>query len=254
MGKGLKFSLKAFKKPLLTEEEYQLLSYLQREGDVSCHLKCLKEEAKSREPNLTDSLQEQIQREFINRVAQLYYKKQLVIDNIRREDRLEIHGTSALAQLYKCLEDFGIRYQSIPDFFKDRIQRYGILSLFMLIFGSFMGTWMKDRTFIFWSFVLGLIGFIRTYLIFRTADKRNYEIVEGLVTGIDGKNPFARLRKIRISDPAGRQSELLLDKNVKVLEGKRYRFYFGINEKKLVGIRRVDAALNNGTFLGNEEI
>ena len=94
-----------------------------------------------------------------------------------------------------------------------------------------MGTWMKDKTFIFWSFLLGIIGFIRTYLIFRTADKKTYEIVEGLVTGIDGKNPFARLRKIRVSDPAGRQ-----------------------NEKKLVGIRRVDAALNNGTFLGNEEI
>ena len=145
-------------------------------------------------------------------------------------------------RLYRCLEDFGTRYQNIPDFFKDRIQRYGILSLFILLFGSFMGTWMKDKT------------FIRTYLIFRTADKKTYEIVEGLVTGIDGKNPFARLRKIRVSDPAGRQSELLLDKNVKVLEGKRYRFYFGINEKKLVGIRRVDAALNNGTFLGNEEI
>ena len=140
-------------------------------------------------------------------------------------------------RLYRCLEDFGTRYQNIPDFFKDRIQRYGILSLFILLFGSFMGTWMKDKN-----------------LIFRTADKKTYEIVEGLVTGIDGKNPFARLRKIRVSDPAGRQSELLLDKNVKVLEGKRYRFYFGINEKKLVGIRRVDAALNNGTFLGNEEI
>lgn len=74
MGKGLKFSLRAFKKPLLTEE------------------------AKSREPNLTDSLQEQIQREFISRVAQLYYKKQLVIDNIRREDCLEANGTSVLAQ------------------------------------------------------------------------------------------------------------------------------------------------------------
>ena len=98
MGKGLKFSLRAFKKPLLTEEEYQLLSYLQREGDVSCHLKCLKEEAKSREPNLADSRQEQIQREFISRVAQLYYKKQLVIDNIRREDCLEANGTSVLAQ------------------------------------------------------------------------------------------------------------------------------------------------------------
>lgn len=112
----------------------------------------------------------------------------------------------------------------------------------------------KDKTFVFWSFQLGIIGFIRTYLIFRTADKKTYEIVEGLVTGIDGKNPLARLRRIRVSDPAGRQSELLLDKNVKVLEGKRYRFYFGINEKKLIGIRRVDAALNNGTFLGNEEI
>ena len=98
MGKGLKFSLRAFKKPLLTEEEYQLLSYLQREGDVSCHLKCLKEEAKSREPHLADSLQKQIQREFISRVAQLYYKKQLVIDNIRREDCLEANGTSVLAQ------------------------------------------------------------------------------------------------------------------------------------------------------------
>ena len=95
MGKGLKFSLRAFKKPLLTEEEYQLL---QREGDVSCHLKCLKEEAKSREPHLADSLQKQIQREFISRVAQLYYKKQLVIDNIRREDCLEANGTSVLAQ------------------------------------------------------------------------------------------------------------------------------------------------------------
>ena len=124
-------------------------------------------------------------------------------------------------RLYKCLEDFGTRYQNIPDFFKDRIQRYGILSLFILLFGSFMGTWMKDKTFIFWSFLLGIIGFIRTYLIFRTADKKTYEIVEGLVTGIDGKNPLARLRRIRVSDPAGRQSELLLDKNVKVLEGKR---------------------------------
>lgn len=157
-------------------------------------------------------------------------------------------------RLYRCLEDFGTRYQNIPDFFKDRIQRYGILSLFILLFGSFVGTWMKDKTFIFWSFLLGIIGFIRTYLIFRTADKKTYEIVEGLVTGIDGKIPFARLRKIRVSDPTGRQSELLLDKNVKVLEGKRYRFYFGINEKKLVGIRRLDATLNNGTFLGNEEI
>ena len=98
MGKGLKFSLRAFKKPLLTEEEYQLLSYLQREGDVSYHLKCLKEKAKSRESHLEDSLQEQIQREFISRVAQLYHKKQLVIDNIRREDCLEANGTSVLAQ------------------------------------------------------------------------------------------------------------------------------------------------------------
>ena len=58
-------------------------------------------------------------------------------------------------------------------FFKDRIQRYGILSLFILLFGSFMGTWMKDKTFIFWSFLLGIIGFIRTYLIFCTADKKD---------------------------------------------------------------------------------
>ena len=75
-------------------------------------------------------------------------------------------------RLYRCLEDFGTRYQNIPDFFKDRIQRYGILSLFILLFGSFMGTWMKDKTFIFWSFLLGIIGFIRTYLISAPRIKR----------------------------------------------------------------------------------
>ena len=57
-----------------------------------------KRRGKKQGTNLTDSLQEQIQREFISRVAQLYYKKQLVIDNIRREDCLEANGTSVLAQ------------------------------------------------------------------------------------------------------------------------------------------------------------
>lgn len=55
-------------------------------------------------------------------------------------------------RLYKCLEDFGTRYQNIPDFFKDRIQRYGILSLFILLFGLFMGTWMKRQNFYFLVF------------------------------------------------------------------------------------------------------
>ena len=90
-------------------------------------------------------------------------------------------------RLYRCLEDFGTRYQNIPDFFKDRIQRYGILSLFILLFGSFMGTWMKDKTFIFWSFLLGIIGFIRTYLIFRTADKKTYEIIALVQQDLDDR-------------------------------------------------------------------
>lgn len=81
-------------------------------------------------------------------------------------------------RLYRCLEDFGTRYQNIPDFFKDRIQRYGILSLFILLFGSFMGTWMKDKTFIFWSWltvgqynlmidcVLGIILIAEIFMIY----------------------------------------------------------------------------------------
>ena len=61
-------------------------------------------------------------------------------------------------RLYKCLEDFGTRYQNIPDFFKDRIQRYGILSLFILLFGSFMGTWIKIKLLFSGLFCLGLSG------------------------------------------------------------------------------------------------
>ena len=51
----------------------------------------------------------------------------------------------------------------------------------------------KDKTFVFWSFQLGIIGFIRTYLIFRTAEKKTYEIVEGLVTGIDREKSLCKI-------------------------------------------------------------
>ena len=61
-------------------------------------------------------------------------------------------------RLYRCLEDFGTRYQNIPDFFKDRIQRYGILSLFILLFGAFMGTWIKTKLLFSGLSSLGLSG------------------------------------------------------------------------------------------------
>ena len=61
-------------------------------------------------------------------------------------------------RLYRCLEDFGTHYQNIPDFFKDRIQRYGILSLFILLFGAFMGTWKKTKLLFSGLSSLGLSG------------------------------------------------------------------------------------------------
>ena len=52
-------------------------------------------------------------------------------------------------RLYRCLEDFGTRYQNIPDFFKDRIQRYGILSLFILLFRIIYGNMDERQNFCF---------------------------------------------------------------------------------------------------------
>lgn len=92
MGKGLRFSMRAFKTADLTEQEERLLHRLETDGRIATHLKELEDKAKQT-VFLADggdtTFPQSIQREFLAEVIALYGKKQLIIENVRKEEELE---------------------------------------------------------------------------------------------------------------------------------------------------------------------
>lgn len=91
LGKGLRFSLRAFKCADLTEKERHLLERLEEDGRIKSHLKQLKTQAEQVaaviEGNDVEFIQN-VQREFLADVIALYGRKQLMIESIQKEERL----------------------------------------------------------------------------------------------------------------------------------------------------------------------
>lgn len=98
MGKGLRFSMRAFKKANLTREEENLLCRLEEDGRIDSHLKQLTEKAGQVEALVggTDTkFTMSVQREFLADVFALYGRKQLMIESIRREELVEENEETA---------------------------------------------------------------------------------------------------------------------------------------------------------------
>lgn len=142
----------------------------------------------------------------------------------------------------------------IPFYFADRVRKLCILSFFILFFGLFMGIAQSSVNLAAWSAVLGIWGLVKAFFTAREALAGEYEAVEGIVTGIQRIYPIGRLQRVNISGSDGRQTELLLDRGVRIRLWMTYRFYFRKKETALTGIRRIDAAFNTGSFYGFEEI
>ncbi|WP_373213609.1 hypothetical protein [Ruminococcus sp. 5_1_39BFAA] len=89
MGKGLRFSMRAFRKAQLTEKEEGLLHRLEADGRIASHLKELEDKAKQ-VAVLVDGgdtkFPQSVQREFLADVIALYGRKQLMIESIRKEE------------------------------------------------------------------------------------------------------------------------------------------------------------------------
>lgn len=144
--------------------------------------------------------------------------------------------------------------RTIPELFADRVLKMSILSFLILVLGIFSGIYTKSPGFICWSVLLGAALFFRALRLFYTAAKGEYETVEGTVLGITGRHTPGRFQKIKIVSLKGKETYLLLEKNVHLENGKGYRFYFNKKENVLSGIRAVDAVLNTDSFYGYEEI
>lgn len=92
MGRGLKFSLRAFREAEVSQEEENLLIRLEREGRIDCHLRQLEVQAghvaslvEGEDPGFAKNMQQ----EFLTGVIALYNKKHLLIESIRKEEFFE---------------------------------------------------------------------------------------------------------------------------------------------------------------------
>ena len=87
--------------------------------------------------------------------------------------------------------------------------------------------------------------------MFRTAAKKDYEVVEGICTAIVPKL-LNKFRKVKITDDDGNETTLLLAKQSKITIGERYKFYFKKTTRVTLGNEYFDSALSSDCFLGYE--
>lgn len=107
MGKGLRFSLRAFAKTKFTLEEENILNRLDEDGRIDSHLRRLEQKAGQRASFVEGDDTEfsrSVQQEFLSGVIALYGRKQLMIESIRKEglfeEREETAGYVASAGLH----------------------------------------------------------------------------------------------------------------------------------------------------------
>lgn len=107
MGKGIRFSLRAFREEELSSEEETLLVSLEEEGRIASHLGRLAAQAgqvavlvEGEDPGFVRS----VQREFLMGVIALYKRKQLLIESIKKEgffeESREVAGCAAAAGIH----------------------------------------------------------------------------------------------------------------------------------------------------------
>ena len=146
-------------------------------------------------------------------------------------------------------------YQSIPSILADRALKIGALSFFVLFSGSYMGRQTDSPGFILWSAAICGFGLWYSFRLLCRGEKKDYEIVEGVVCDLEGRHSIGRGYQVGVRMEDGKETWLLMDKRYRFQVGRTYRFYF--NKEKpsvLTGMKNLDAALQIGSFYGVEEL
>ncbi len=110
----------------------------------------------------------------------------------------------------------------------------------------------KDRTLLTLGGVLFCICLVSCKEIWSAAARKNYEVVEGVCSGISAPM-LRRYCRVQLADTQGAEITLLLPKSVKLKVGGPYRFYFQEGSRPAIGNDYLDAALSTNSLLGYEE-
>ena len=161
----------------------------------------------------------------------------------------------------------------IPDAILSRMAKLFLLLSAALVFGVIYGIATHDRILLLLSIALAVAGGIKIALLFLSARKKEYEIVEnylymekneecieicndllveGTVTSIK-RAPVRKCQILKIANDAGAEAEILVRGRASLKAGKRYRLYLSCEEPISENLPKSDLLRPARALLGFEE-
>ena len=145
------------------------------------------------------------------------------------------------------------KWASFPSLLKRKILLTFLVGVGFLLVGIAFTVFAKDTMMLLLSIAVCGFSFYKAFAMFRTATKKDYEVVEGTCTAIVPKL-LNKFRKVKITDDDGNETTLLIAKQSKIMIGERYKFYFKKTTRVKLGNECFDLALSLDSFLGYETI
>ncbi len=140
----------------------------------------------------------------------------------------------------------------IPDAILSRIAKLFLLLSAALVFGIIYGIATHDRILLLLSIALAIAGGVKITVLFLSARKKEYEIVEGTVTSLR-RIPVRKCQVLKIANDAGAESEILVKGRAALKAGKRYRLYLSCEEPITGNLPECDFLRPARALLGFEE-
>ncbi len=140
----------------------------------------------------------------------------------------------------------------IPDAILSRIAKLFLLLSAALVFGIIYGIATHDRILLLLSIALAIAGGVKITVLFLSARKKEYEIVEGTVTSLR-RIPVRKCQVLKIANDAGAEAEILVKGRPALKAGKRYRLYLSCEEPITGNLPESDFLRPARALLGFEE-
>ena len=119
----------------------------------------------------------------------------------------------------------------IPDAILSRIVRLFLILAAALVFGVIFGIATNDRILLLLSVTLAVAGGIKIALLFLSARKKEYEIVEGTVHSLR-RIPVRKCCALTVTNGDGVEMEIIVRGRASLTTGKHYRLYLSREEPK----------------------
>lgn len=150
------------------------------------------------------------------------------------------------------LTAFFNEWSGTPEVLRNKVCFLAGLALVIVSVGAYVGIRYHARDFFVLSGCLSLAMLYKLYGILRIVLRREYNMIEGTVSHVQGRRRAGRFYQATLLLDNGMTEVLLLDKNRYVEEGKRYQFFF--RSTHLPGSLTFGAFLDTDSYLGAEEV